>query len=149
MRFGYLGCFLMGLVALASSVSATTHTVLVQNFEFVPADITIVEGDTVHWELVSGTHTVTSGSGCTSDGGFDSGLLGGAGFDQTFSTAGTTEYFCAISTHCASLGMEGSVEVVAAGGGTSAPAGGIGLLLVSLVAAASGGVMVLRRRALA
>ncbi len=148
MHLRHLASVFAGLVLLASAASAETHNVMVQNFEFVPANLVINEGDTVHWQLVSGTHTVTSGSGCTADGAFDSGVLGGSGFDQTFSTTGTVDYHCSISTHCASLGMEGSIEVVAASG-VAAPAGGAGLALVVAVAAALGGAVMLRRRALA
>jgi plastocyanin len=44
--------------ALARPVSATQHSVTVQNFSFTPANITIAHGDTVVWHCVSGFHSV-------------------------------------------------------------------------------------------
>jgi plastocyanin len=44
--------------ALAGPVSATQHSVTVQNFSFSPASITISHGDTVVWNCTSGFHNV-------------------------------------------------------------------------------------------
>ncbi len=45
-----------------------THTVIVRNFEFDPAQIEVKPGDTIEWVWESGLHTVTSGIGCSADG---------------------------------------------------------------------------------
>jgi plastocyanin len=44
--------------AFAGPVSATQHSVTVQNFSFSPANITISHGDTVVWNCTSGFHNV-------------------------------------------------------------------------------------------
>ncbi len=42
--------------------NATIHTVLVADFNFIPASVNAVCGDTVAWVWSSGTHTTTSTS---------------------------------------------------------------------------------------
>jgi len=42
--------------------NATIHTVLVSDFNFIPASVNAVCGDTVAWVWSSGTHTTTSTS---------------------------------------------------------------------------------------
>jgi glucose/arabinose dehydrogenase/plastocyanin len=90
-------------------VNAATVEVQVDNFSFTPQTVNIKVGDTVRWVWNEGSHTVTSGSSCTKDGAFDSGLQN-AGFSQsmTFSEPGPIPYFCA--PHC-SFGMTGLVNV--------------------------------------
>ncbi|MEW6441228.1 MAG: plastocyanin/azurin family copper-binding protein [bacterium] len=87
-----------------------THTVNMQDFTFDPVDVQISVGDTVQWvNNGPSAHTSTSGTNCTADGTWDSGLLNmGQTFSQTFDTAGTFPYFCI--PHCA-LGMTGTVTV--------------------------------------
>ena len=77
----------------ASTAPAAGNSVTIVNFAFNPGTITVKVGDTVGWTNGSGTpHTVTA-----DDGSFDSGTLaGGAGFQQTFSAAGTFSYHCSI-----------------------------------------------------
>ncbi len=90
---------------------ATVHEVQMVNFEFVPSELTIQEGDTVKWINVSSTyHTSTSGSNCSPDGIWNSGFLApGAEFLLPFDTSGTFLYFCI--PHCG-LGMIGTVTVI-------------------------------------
>jgi plastocyanin len=94
----------------ATETGPTKHTVTVDNFAFAPKDLTIKVGDTVEWTWVAGSHSVTSGTSCTSDGKFDSTLVPPPKtFTHTFDTAGSFPYFCI--AHCASSGMVGSVTV--------------------------------------
>jgi plastocyanin len=105
------------LAAIAAALSsapgrAATVTVTVGPGganSFSPNPVNVNLGDAVHWVWDSSFHSTTSGTACTPDGTWDSGLLNvGATFDRTFSSAGTFPYFC--SAHC-SLGMTGSVVV--------------------------------------
>ena len=47
---------LVFLALLTTALHAETDTVLVDNFDYLPADITINEGDTVVFVWVAGTH---------------------------------------------------------------------------------------------
>jgi plastocyanin len=69
--------------------------VFMQSSAFNPTSRTVSVGTTVTWVNQDGyTHTVTSSSGPSS---FNSGnVSGGASFQQTFSTAGTYQYYCTI-----------------------------------------------------
>ena len=98
------------LLVLSTTTFAQVHTVSMVDNEFVPADITVQEGDTVIWvNDGSNIHTTTSGTNCTSDGNWDSGNMEtGEEFGFIFSTAGDYPYFCI--PHCG-LAMDGSVTV--------------------------------------
>ncbi|MBK8982359.1 MAG: T9SS type A sorting domain-containing protein [Ignavibacteria bacterium] len=47
------------LFTAGSNIHGTTHTVLVQDFSFTPANINVSVGDTVRWQWVNGIHTTT------------------------------------------------------------------------------------------
>ena len=101
-RFGKTGGALLGAVftmALAcnAALSAETHQVIIEKFEFVPANLTIKRGDTV--EFVNkdiAPHTATE----EGDYLWDTGELAK---NQTarieFSDVGTSNYFCAFHPH--------------------------------------------------
>ena len=81
-----------------------TRTVLIQNFSFKPAHITIKQGTRVTWINKDMTkHTATANNGA-----FDSGILRpGQSYSHTFKTAGrTNNYHCEIHPS-----MRGSVTV--------------------------------------
>jgi plastocyanin len=81
-----------------------TRTVLIQNFSFKPAHITVKRGTRVTWINKDMTkHTATA-----SNGAFDSGVLRpGQSYSHTFKTAGrTNNYHCEIHHS-----MMGSVTV--------------------------------------
>jgi plastocyanin len=70
-----------------------------QAFEGAACETDITAGDTVTWNVVAGSHTVTecsvSFAACPPAGGFDSGILvGGQTFVHTFDTPGTYAYRC-------------------------------------------------------
>jgi plastocyanin len=71
-----------------------TRTVLIQNFSFKPANITIKRGTKVIWiNRDSTAHTATANNGRS----FDSGRLGpGQRFSHTFKRAGKKSYHCEI-----------------------------------------------------
>lgn len=111
--------FLVGAIAstsLLSTAFATDHTVFMNgdyygNMFFEPASITIYAGDRVRWKnVVAAQHTSTSGTDCTPDGTWTTGILNQAGASAfvTFSTVGTFPYFCHF--HC-TMGMVGEVIV--------------------------------------
>jgi len=107
LRLGTLG--LVGGVGLAlSSVAGArkqqTKTVVIQNFSFKPAKITIKRGTRVIWiNKDTAPHTATAKNGKS----FDSGLLRkGKRYSHTFKSAGKKPYFCEIHPH-----MKGSVTV--------------------------------------
>ena len=71
-----------------------TRTVLIQNFSFKPAHITIERGTRVKWINKDSTaHTATANNGRS----FDSGRLGkGQKYSHTFKSAGKKSYHCEI-----------------------------------------------------
>jgi len=81
---------LLAVVWGAGPVHAATHVVELRNFAVEPPALTIEEGDTVEWRIVSGRHSSTA-----KDGGWDSGELDeGLTFAQRFDVAGVYPYFC-------------------------------------------------------
>ena len=99
-----------GLAVAAAGI--TEHIVeMTPTFQFSPKDIQIGLGDKIKWVNNTGFHSTTSGTACTPDGIWDSGVFApGGDFSVTFGTAGLFPYFCI--PHCAILNMVGSVEVI-------------------------------------
>ena len=87
----------------AAAPAAGGSTVSIANFAFAPASMTVAVGTTVVWtNSDSAGHTVTA-----DDGSFKSDTLGtGTTFSQTFTTAGTYAYHCAIHSS-----MTGTITV--------------------------------------
>jgi plastocyanin len=81
-----------------------TRTVLIQNFSFKPANITIKRGTKVRWINKDSTaHTATANNGRS----FDSGRLRpGQSYTHTFKSAGKKPYHCEIHTD-----MKGTITV--------------------------------------
>ena len=88
----------------AKAQNNPTKTVLIKNFSFKPAHITIKRGTKVRWiNRDSTVHTATANNGRS----FDSGLLRkGQRYTHTFKSVGKKGYFCKIHPH-----MKGSVVV--------------------------------------
>jgi glucose/arabinose dehydrogenase/plastocyanin len=92
---------------------AAVHEVDQVGLTFVPADITVLPGDTVRWNWGGGGHTVTSGADCVYD---------GTHFDAPLNSTNTTfeyvipndiavseiPYFC--RPHCG-IGMVGTITI--------------------------------------
>lgn len=83
--------------------------VFMQGSAFTPVTRTVSTGATVTWQNQDGiVHNVTSSSGPAA---FSSGSVGASGtFAQTFTVAGTYEYYCTIHGAPGS-GMHGTVVV--------------------------------------
>jgi plastocyanin len=87
----------------ASQVLAADAQVKIANFTFDPPTLTVKAGTTVTWVNADDIPHVVS----EKDGKFRSSALDtDEKFSQTFSTAGTVEYFCAIHPH-----MTGKIAV--------------------------------------
>ena len=88
----------------AKAQNNPTKTVLIKNFSFKPAHITIKRGMKVRWiNKDTVVHTATANNGRS----FDSGLLRkGQRYTHTFKSVGKKGYFCKIHPH-----MKGSVVV--------------------------------------
>lgn len=103
--------FLVLLIFMTFSSQSRAATVVVdmKDFFFDPGVINVNVGDTVTWQNAgTSAYTTTSGSSCTSDGKWDSGLLlPGQQFQRVFDQAGTYPYFSI--PHCAIQGMVGTV----------------------------------------
>ncbi|MEM1054075.1 MAG: plastocyanin/azurin family copper-binding protein [Bacteroidota bacterium] len=100
------------LLVLAALVAAplaaqTTHTVMVRNFEFEPAALTIEVGDTVRWENEVGFHNArqTSGPETFSSGSPASDMWT---YEFTFTQVGTNAYQCDPHLNI----MQGTITVV-------------------------------------
>jgi len=116
------------LSTAATTAFADTFTVYVFNREYsqnnpaqdpppgLPDDPTISIGDTVHWVLLEGFHTVDGCSGGSET--YSSGALFTVGqtFDHTFTHAGVFEYYCAFHGNDngdgTAGGMAGMVTVI-------------------------------------
>ena len=133
---GLAGCSSSNSEASGETDTASngdTNTVLMvtegSNYYFDPIGLFVESGETITFEIDSGSHSATAykkGTGQASvtripDGAeaFDSGILSeqGATFEHTFETVGTYDYFC---TPHKSLGMVGRILV----GEPSGPATG-------------------------
>ncbi|MFH1143255.1 MAG: plastocyanin/azurin family copper-binding protein [Candidatus Eisenbacteria bacterium] len=96
--------------ALPLPSPAVVHQVNVAGFAFTPDALAIAEGDTVRWVWSNGSHTVTSGAPCMSNGLFNSPLNSVTPiFEHAFNSPGEFPYFC--TPHCG-LGMTGLVTVM-------------------------------------
>ena len=94
--------------SVLSGTAAATKTVMIQNYAYSPASLTINVGDTVTWtNMDTAPHTVTVTSGPVK---FSSGNLAkGESFSYTFTKAGSYQYYCAVHPD-----MVASVTVVGA-----------------------------------
>ncbi len=79
------------IAAHSSSSAPATHTVIIRQMRFEPAQLTVNAGDSVQWKNEDiFSHTVTA-----NDRSFDSGLLSpGQSWSTTLSHAGTVAYHC-------------------------------------------------------
>lgn len=119
-RLRIVSTLVLAVLTLAAGPAlAADHTVDVANFSFSPSNLTINVGDTVFWQRVAGSHTVTNGtgSGDPSVGTlFDATInAGNTSFDFTFNTPGTFPYFCRPHEFA---NMKGTITVQ---GGNNAP----------------------------
>ena len=93
--------------------SATAQTTHNQDWERnigSNVDLTIVQGDTVIWTWIDGSHTVENDPAGSSVETFNSGFLGPAGstFSHTFTALGSNDYYCGIH---GAASMSGTITV--------------------------------------
>ena len=101
----------LGASVFSSIAFATDYTVNMTSMYFEPASLTIAPGDRVRWQNTFNTqHTATSGTDCTPDGTWNTGVLNPFVTSTyfTFNTAGTFPYYCRF--HC-EMGMTGEIIV--------------------------------------
>jgi plastocyanin len=120
--FACLSLALVALTLAASSASAAGVSVEAGSnyfcsvsFDGSVCETDITAGDTVTWNVVAGSHTVTECSAgfaaCPPSGGFDSGILiDGQTFSHTYDVPGTYPYRCELHTS----EMLGTIIVTAA-----------------------------------
>lgn len=134
------------LLALpVSPASAATVNIDVSDFWYCDSsynngvcETQIDIGDTVHWDWVSGIHTVTEcGADCDNPTGsplFDSGIQAASStYEYTFNTPGTYLYFCEVHP----LSMRGRIVAGTVGGAAELP--GVKLSPVGAPASAGSG----------
>ena len=89
----FAGCTQSGNQGGTPTTTSSGNTVVIKNFAFDPAALTVNSGDTVTWvNQDTVPHQVASDTGE-----FESAVLSpGESYSHTFSTAGTHPYHCAI-----------------------------------------------------
>lgn len=104
--------------AAPTTAPAATVTIVVKEFKFNPANVTVAPGTTVTWKFEGpAPHTSTSSAGATVQ--WDSGTKqAGESFSFTFDTVGTHHYHCTLHPR-----MQGSVTVSESGETTNGGAG--------------------------
>jgi len=109
---GLLG-LLAGAAVMAAPAGAEDMEVKIDNFTFVPQQVTVKAGTTVTWTNEDDIpHAIASTSKA-----FRSKVLDtNDKFSFTFATVGTFEYFCSLHPH-----MTGTIVVEATTGGGAAP----------------------------
>lgn len=91
-----------GGTTVATTVPTTNAaTIIVSNFQFDPADVSVAAGETVRF-VFAGTHTTTSSDGIWDSGNKPNGDI----FDVTLDTPGTYGFFCSIHAS-----MRGTITV--------------------------------------
>jgi len=112
-KFAFIVCCAATFSLLSSKAATFQVQVGAGGLKFTPQNVTIHVGDTVQWTWAASGHSSTSGTPGNPDGLWDSGVQNsGFVFSQTFTTAGTFNYFC--SPHGVCCGMIGSVVVAEA-----------------------------------
>ncbi len=122
--FAWVVAGVFALVVFPAVAAAANHQVEVGqggdrfvDDESRTSTTTIHVGDTVTWNWDNGQHSTTSGTCCTGDGNWDSGIhTPPFTFSHTFNTAGSFPYFCVV--HGAM--MTGTVVVQQAGAAPTA-----------------------------
>ncbi len=91
----YQTLILTVLLFISSSSIAVVHTVVVSNFQFSPASLSVNVGDTIFWTLGGGSHTTTSNTIPVGADPWDSPINSSVqSFTYVITVAGTYDYFC-------------------------------------------------------
>jgi plastocyanin len=106
-----LPCNLSNLTA--STGTAATHIVQVQDFQFVPAAITVTVGDTVRFVWTGVVQHTSTSDASTGDLFWNSGLHGnGFVYDVVVTAPGTHGYYCIPHGAPGGIGMAGSITAL-------------------------------------
>lgn len=102
--------FMVGVISVLPPGEAG-QIVEISDFTFSPGTLNINKDEVVTWIIMEGMHSTTSGTSCTSDGIWDSGVMNSAGqtYSYTFNTNGIYPYYCI--PHCVSNDMKGLILV--------------------------------------
>ena len=104
---------------VASTLSATIHTINAGTFYYTPSSLTVALGDTVEWINDGGNHDVNAdldsqtGLSFNNPVSFQSNATNTSGaiiYTHIFNTPGTYNYDCSVGNHAAN-GMVGSIIV--------------------------------------
>ena len=91
----YQTLILTVLLFISSSSMAVVHSVVVSNFQFTPASLSVNVGDTIVWTLGSGNHTTTSNTIPVGADPWDSPINSSVqSFTYIITVAGTYDYIC-------------------------------------------------------
>lgn len=91
----YQTLILTVLLFISSSSIAVVHSVVVSNFQFTPASLSVNVGDTIVWTLGSGNHTTTSNTIPVGADPWDSPINSSVqSFTYIITVAGTYDYIC-------------------------------------------------------
>jgi plastocyanin len=89
-----------------------THTVFVEDFQFVPAQLTIAVGDIVQWVWTGAVQHTTTSDVTTGLDAWNSGLHGnGFTYSKTFTNTGLFPYYCIPHGAPGGVGMSGTITV--------------------------------------
>ena len=98
----------------ASTGSSVTHSVLVEDFQFTPQNITITDGDLIEWQWTGDVQHTTTSDATSGPDSWDSGLLGlGATYLSPVLSAGLHPYYCIPHGGPGGSGMAGTITVQA------------------------------------
>ena len=91
----YQTLILTTLLFISTSSMAVVHSVVVSNFQFTPASLSVNVGDTIVWTLGSGNHTTTSNTIPVGADPWDSPINSSVqSFTYIITVAGTYDYIC-------------------------------------------------------
>ncbi len=91
----YQTLILTTLLFISTSSMAVVHSVVVSNFQFAPASLSVNVGDTIVWTLGNGSHTTTSNTIPVGADPWDSPINSSVqSFTYVITVAGTYDYFC-------------------------------------------------------
>ena len=121
LRFFFLAALCATILGNASAQCDGNHTVILQNFEFTPAELTVEPGDSVSFINIEGIHTVNGVTNSVTGESFGNpmpfalpqslGTVAGTCMGTvTFSTPGTYSYDCSVGFN-AQAGMQGTIVV--------------------------------------
>ena len=91
----YQTLILSALLFVSTSSIAVVHSVVVSNFQFTPASLSVNVGDTIVWTFGGGTHTTTSSTIPLGANAWDSPINSSVqSFTYVITVEGTYDYFC-------------------------------------------------------